>query len=133
MFKYYKHATLCIAYLQGVAVGRNDRLFESDFSKSEWFRRSWTLQELIAPAPEALTFYNGGWEALARKHELTPLISQITNIDVTALTGAEISQFSIAERMSWAADRKATRQEDLAYSLMGLFNVNMPMLYGGGC
>ena len=32
--------------------------------------------------------------------------------------------------MSWAANRVTTREEDRAYSLMGLFDVNMPMIYG---
>jgi len=34
--------------------------------------------------------------------------------------------------MSWASKRQTTRIEDQAYSLMGLFGVNMPLLYGEG-
>lgn len=133
MFNYYKHAKLCIAYLRDVkAETVYEPLFHSEFRKSEWFTRSWTLQELIAPGPEALTFYNHAWKKLAKKDHLIDFISEITGIDDEALIGEDISQFSIAERMAWAAHRKATRQEDVAYSLMGIFSVNMPMLYGEG-
>lgn len=38
----------------------------------------------------------------------------------------------IAQRMSWASTRETTREEDLAYCLLGLFNINMPLLYGEG-
>lgn len=34
--------------------------------------------------------------------------------------------------MSWASDRKTTRVEDEAYSLLGIFDVNMPLIYGEG-
>ena len=35
--------------------------------------------------------------------------------------------------MSWAAKRKTKRDEDLAYCLLGIFGVAMPMVYGEGC
>lgn len=38
----------------------------------------------------------------------------------------------MANRMAWASKRETTREEDMAYCLMGLFNVNMPLLYGEG-
>ena len=34
--------------------------------------------------------------------------------------------------MSWASRRVTTRDEDIAYCLLGIFNVNMPLLYGEG-
>lgn len=43
-----------------------------------------------------------------------------------------LSQWSIAQRISWAARRQTTRKEDQAYCLLGLFGVNMPLLYGEG-
>jgi hypothetical protein len=96
-----------------------------------WFTRSWTLQELIAP--KALCFFDRHWCEIGTKNKLLLKLVKITRIDVKALQDAEdLSTFSIAQRMSWAADRNATRQEDIAYSLLGIFNVNMPLLYGEG-
>lgn len=43
-----------------------------------------------------------------------------------------IGELSIGERMRWASKRTATRSEDLAYSLLGVFGINMPLLYGEG-
>jgi hypothetical protein len=34
--------------------------------------------------------------------------------------------------MSWAETRQTTRKEDMAYSLLGIFNVYMPLIYGEG-
>ena len=39
---------------------------------------------------------------------------------------------SVAQKLSWASERETTRIEDEAYSLLGLFDVNMPLLYGEG-
>ena len=132
MFNYYKRAALCIAYLSDVHSGATISSFRQEFEESRWLCRSWTLQELIAPASRALIFFNHSWDELASKHELAYLISDATRIDVVALKDGNIFQYSVAERMSWAADRIATREEDVAYSLMGIFDVNMPMLYGEG-
>lgn len=132
MYEYYRDAVLCVAYLNDVTSTIKEQSFEGQFSKSEWFKRSWTLQELLAPAPTSFVFYNHGWLELADKQGIADLVSQITNIDAVVLRGANISGYSIAERMSWAANRVATRDEDLAYSLMGIFDINMPMLYGEG-
>jgi hypothetical protein len=87
-----------------------------------------TLQELIAPS--SLIFFNNSWEEIGTKSSLQPIISNITGIHLEALSVFVPEDFSIAQRMSWAANRRTTRIEDLAYCLMGLFGVNMPMLYG---
>ena len=52
------------------------------------------------------------------------------NIDIPYLT--DPSSASIAMKMSWISTRKTTRVEDIAYCLLGLFDVNMPLLYGEG-
>lgn len=77
-------------------------------------------------------FYDAGWHRLASKQDFSRLVSKITEINEVALRGALISDYSTAERMSWAALRHAPRVEDQAYSLMGIFDVNMSMLYGEG-
>jgi hypothetical protein len=61
---------------------------------------------------------------------LRTTIEKITSISAKALGGAKLESFSIAQRMSWAADRRTTRVEDIAYCLLGIFDVNMPLLYG---
>jgi hypothetical protein len=131
MFRWYKLAAVCYAYLADVPAN-NDRpgLF-ADFKQSQWFDRGWTLQELLAPSN--LVFLANDWTDIGWKHELSPWIHEITGIDESVLVGSSAPQdFSIAKRMSWASGRVTTRIEDLAYCLMGIFNVNMPLLYGEG-
>lgn len=131
MFKWYKNAKLCFAFLSDVGVTKDDLVFERQFRSSAWFTRSWTLQELIAPR-QRLVFYNADWKRLGSKFDFLKLVSEITQINEPALMDARLSDYSIAERMHWASRRKATRVEDLAYSLLGIFDINMPMLYGEG-
>jgi hypothetical protein len=51
---------------------------------------------------------------------------------VPALQGAALSEFDVNERMSWAWDRETKRPEDRAYSLLGIFGIHMPLIYGEG-
>lgn len=44
----------------------------------------------------------------------------------------ELQSASVAQKMSWASRRHTSRVEDMAYCLMGLFGINMPILYGEG-
>lgn len=88
-------------------------------------------QELIAPTH--VYFYNASWTRIGTKDSLQSLIADTTQIDPSVLQdAANIEQVSVARRMSWAARRVTTRKEDQAYCLLGLFGVNMPMLYGEG-
>ncbi|KAK7421601.1 hypothetical protein QQX98_002068, partial [Neonectria punicea] len=127
MYKWYETSAICYVYLQDVASVR--RSF-AGFSRSRWFKRGWTLQELVAP--KAVEFYNSQWEEIGTKGSLASKISAITLIPVRILHGDSPSTCNIAERMSWASARQTTREEDLAYCLLGLFDVNMPLLYGEG-
>ncbi|KAH7089713.1 hypothetical protein FB567DRAFT_618970 [Paraphoma chrysanthemicola] len=94
----------------------------------KWFTRGWTLQELIAP-PEVV-FYSKEWTYIGARSELVVELTAITGIDRRVLRGAHPSICSIADRMFWAAKRTTTREEDIAYSLLGIFDINMPLLYG---
>jgi hypothetical protein len=97
--------------------------------ESEWFERGWTLQELIAPIN--VSFYNHEWILIGTKDRLLTLLSTTTGVPESVLSGAaNLNTCSIAQRMSWAAKRKTERVEDSAYSLMGLFDVSLPMMYG---
>lgn len=127
MYSYYEHAGICYAFLSDVSGTDMHKEFES----SKWWERGWTLQELLAPSD--VEFFSKNWARLGSKKQLHPLISQKTGIDGEYLFGARpVQDASIAKRMSWAASRKTTREEDLAYCLIGIFNVNMFMLYGEG-
>ena len=93
-----------------------------------WFSRGWTLQELIAPRD--LWFYDKDWTSLGSRS----LLSKRIEVAVKALL-IELPDFrscSIAKRMSWASRRQTTREEDIAYCLLGLFDINMPLVYGEG-
>lgn len=137
MFRWYQNATKCYVYLSDVssdAVGVNDefsqRPWESDFRKSRWFTRGWTLQELLAPA--SVEFFSKDGEILGNKKSLEQLIGEITGIPVKALQGSPLSSFSITERISWQESRETTRKEDKVYSLLGICDVNIPLIYGEG-
>lgn len=131
MFKWYRGAAVCYAYLWDVPSGDSPRSSAgSKFRKSLWFTRGWTLQELIAPT--RVEFYNATWSLIGEKSGLRRVIEAITGIDANILCGGDVTTASVAQRMSWAANRKTKREEDIAYCLMGIFDVNMPMLYGEG-
>lgn len=135
MFRWYRECVICLAYLSDVLAegssGATVTGYASQLSKSRWFTRGWTLQELIAP--NELHFYDATWNYFGQKAGLAKDISSITGIDVKILDRPDqVRTMSIAQRMSWASDRKTTRVEDIAYCLMGIFDVNMPLLYGEG-
>ncbi|KAM7216453.1 Heterokaryon incompatibility protein (HET) domain containing protein [Rhypophila decipiens] len=125
MFNRYQRAIVCYSYLSDAED------FDSTFYESKWFGRGWTLQELLAPAK--VQFFSRNWTTLGEKSDLAPVLSNITGIDSLILRGeTPLQQVSVAKRMSWASRRETTRPEDTAYCLMGIFDVNMPMLYGEG-
>ena len=129
MYRWYKASAVCYAFLSDVHVNAtNGDLVEQQIKSSIWFTRGWTLQELLAP--EHVVFYDQQWVFLGTKQTLSQLLTLRTNIDMAILNGEPLSRRSIAQRMSWASERETTRAEDTAYCLMGIFDVNMPMLYG---
>jgi len=127
MFRWYQESTVCYAYLSDVD---DDTVPSHQFNRSNWFSRGWTLQELIAPP--VVIFYNSSWSELGTKSDLGSTITNITGIPLAILKGENVDTASVAQRMAWASKRKTTRIEDQAYCLMGLFGINMPMLYGEG-
>ena len=129
MYRWYGEAQICYAYLADVdSAGRNDPLTMKGFERSRWFTRGWTLQELLAP--DFLVFYDKAWVEIGTRSSLGKKISKITGIKRDHMIRP--LKASVAAKMSWASDRTTTRIEDIAYSLMGLFEVNMPLLYGEG-
>ena len=129
MYRWYGEAQICYAYLADVdGAGGNDPLTMKRFERSRWFTRGWTLQELLAP--DFLVFYDKAWVEIGTRSRLGRRISKITGIKRDHMIRP--LKASAAAKMSWASDRTTTRIEDIAYSLMGLFEVNMPLLYGEG-
>jgi hypothetical protein len=127
MFRWYQKANVCYAYLSDVS-GPDAK---GDLGHSAWFRRGWTLQELIAP--EEVEFYDGKWNFVGFKLDLAEEIASITGIQKGILKGQrQLKDISVAARMSWAASRETSRVEDLAYCLLGIFDVSMPLIYGEG-
>lgn len=127
MYLWYTAAFLCIVYLSDVEKGPD---CTKQLEKSQWFRRGWTLQELIAPLN--VRFVDKAWKYIARKANMVDILSHITTIDRNVLLTGDMRSVSVATKMSWASVRETTRPEDRAYSLMGIFGVNMPTIYGEG-
>jgi hypothetical protein len=123
MYSWYKASQVCYAYLAD--VHRGDTLSD-DLRRIQWFTRGWTLQELLAP--RSVVFFDNNWIDIGSKQSLEEIISEITGIDDFVNFGTAC----VAQKMSWAAKRYTTRIEDEAYCLLGLFDVNMPPLYGEG-
>ena len=131
MFKWYRDAAICYAYLSDVTPEDGSDDFRSHFRSARWFQRGWTLQELLAPLN--LRFYNAGWEFVGTKGDLCDLVEEITGISTEYLLGiTELHHASVAQRMSWAANRTTKREEDMGYCLLGIFGVFIPMMYGEG-
>ena len=142
MFRWYSRAAICYAYLSDVTSAAEPHASSSwtadnekpcalpDVSQSRWFIRGWTLQELIAP--KDVVFFDRAWSLIGtRNGNLLQAISQFTNIDLAVLQDhSRLPEISVAKRMSWAANRRTTRKEDEAYCLLGIFGVNMALLYG---
>ena len=135
MFRWYQGASRCYVYIGDVSTTKRKRgdenaqdAWKQAFRDSRWFTRGWTLQELLAPA--SVEFFSKEHERLGDKQSLRQEIHEITEIPISALNGRPLSEFSNEERMSWAAKRNTKREEDKAYSLLGIFDVHMPLIYG---
>lgn len=124
MYKWYQGAACCYAYFQDVGPGRKP------LSESVWFKRGWTLQELLAP--KVVKFFDYEWTFLGTKKDLAAEISEHTPIHVGILQDGILRRWSVAQKMSWAADRETSVPEDTAYCLLGIFDVNMVPIYGEG-
>ena len=157
MYRWYKESAECYVYLEDYRPWD-----QSSLAACEWFKRGWTLQELLAP--RHCVFFTADWHVIGHKHfylssgcacegsnsndrnngsskptssdhgpHLLEQLVAATKIPGSMLTGiTEISTASVARRMSWASHRSTTRVEDRAYSLLGIFDINMPLLYGEG-
>jgi hypothetical protein len=138
MFIWYQNATKCYVYLSDVSTRKRKFIdtqhkectWEPAFRSSRWFTRGWTLQELLAPS--VVEFFSQEWDTLGDKTSLGPLIRRITGISQDVLNGLPLSQSSINERLRWTEGRETKQEEDRAYSLLGIFDVELAPMYGEG-
>ncbi|EWG37410.1 hypothetical protein FVEG_14765 [Fusarium verticillioides 7600] len=139
MFRWYAESTICIAFLEDVPSSESEEEWRKTFLNSRWFTRGWTLQELIAPGK--VIFYGRDWQRLGSRAELKEDIKSATGINyelldtthhMAEIRQSQLGEFSVAQKMFWAAGRETTRPEDIAYCLLGIFDINMPLLYGEG-
>ena len=133
MFRWYHNAQHCYVYLSDVSISNDSnnqprQTWEPAFRNSRWFTRGWTLQELIAP--RSVKFFSQEEKLLGDKKMLKQQIQEITGVPVSALSGRPLTQFSIEERLRWAAKRNTKRKEDQAYCLLGIFDIFIPLIYG---
>ena len=139
MFDWYRNAELCVAYLEDVQSVEDI----GEFKQSEWFRRGWTLQELLAPW--TVVFVTKSWEIIGSKGDLVgsigiafirprleDAIARVTKIPEQVLYDFKTSaSLSVEERLMWMdSGRKTTREEDMSYALYGLFDVAPGANYG---
>jgi tetratricopeptide (TPR) repeat protein len=126
MFRWYSDAAKCYVYLPDVSIGN-----EQSLHASRWFTRGWTLQELLAPA--TVEFFSAEGNLLGDKVSMMGQICDVTRIPAAALQGdLDLDTFTVDERLSWAENRSTKRSEDVAYSLLGLFGIHLPLIYGEG-
>ncbi|OIW26061.1 HET-domain-containing protein [Coniochaeta ligniaria NRRL 30616] len=142
MFRWYQDAAHCYVYLADVSVPNSTTqstnsqdsppraLWEPAFRSSRWFTRGWTLQELLAPA--SVKFFSKEGKRLGEKRSLEQQIHEVTGVAVEALRGGLLSEFDIDERFRWSETRQTKHEEDMAYCLLGIFGVFMPLIYGEG-
>ena len=135
MFRYYQRARQCFVFLPDVfATYKDTEGLETQLQHSTWFTRGWTLQELLAST--VATFYNASFQLAGVKStgsSFCDVLSKISGVGAQYLHDPTmVFKASVAERMRWASLRQTTRIEDIAYCLLGLFDVNMPLLYGEG-
>jgi hypothetical protein len=130
MFRWYRNAERCYAFLSDVGNVTLEGNGESVFRQSRWFKRGWTLQELLAP--HSVEFFSRHGARLGDKESFKHTIHEVTGIPIEALSGSDLSEFDVAERFLWAANRQTTEEEDGAYCLFGIFGVHLPLIYGEG-
>lgn len=140
MYRWYENSGVCYVYLEDVEAPFDDGMessqaayIYSSLSQSRWVTRGWTLQELIAP--QLVQFHSRDWVLIGKKIDrmFQVALATATGIEIGILSGqTTVAEVSVANRMKWAWKRQTTRFEDAAYCLMGIFAVNMPLLYGEG-
>ncbi|KAG1845257.1 hypothetical protein C8R48DRAFT_678221 [Suillus tomentosus] len=132
MFVWYRHSALTIVYLSDVPPSSQSGALAS----SVWNERGWTFQEFVAP--KVVRFYQNDWSLYRNdhtpNHKESPAIMKeledATGIDAQALISFNPGTRDPRQKLQWASKRVTTVQEDAAYSLFGIFDVHLPVIYG---
>jgi Heterokaryon incompatibility protein (HET) len=131
MYQWYHRADMCLVHLTDVMIPLNPKILERTLGRPKWFSRGWTLQELVAS--RNVEFFDSSWRRIGARSELSLWIYRLTGIPHSVSKGYEDPRsYSLADRVAWAEGRETTRSEDLAYSLLGLLDISMPIIYGEG-
>ncbi|KAG2076429.1 hypothetical protein BDR04DRAFT_1089535 [Suillus decipiens] len=144
MFRWYRNSHVCLAFLSETADFAAFQLQEKGQSGGKavdaWFERGWTLQELLAPSQ--IKFYGSNWTPLIQgpMNDRCNKDSKVIMKKISTLTGIhlyDLESFTpgierVPEKMLWASKRRTTRIEDMAYSLIGIFDISLMITYGEG-
>ncbi|KAI6095401.1 hypothetical protein F5141DRAFT_983502, partial [Pisolithus sp. B1] len=103
-----------------------------------WMTRAWTLQELLAP--KVIFFYDSKWKpylnVIGKNHKQSTQIMQeladAIKIPHGAMTTFSPDDLAVREKLRLASTRNATVEEDVAYSLIGIFKSDIRPHYGEG-
>ncbi|KAG8215008.1 hypothetical protein J3R82DRAFT_8414 [Butyriboletus roseoflavus] len=124
-----------------------------------WVTRGWTLQEMIAS--KRLRFYSKRWTLLEEAEDFDTdeeegkisissfryrarlvdhrandiwkdALVNTTGVPVEDLVNFKVGTRDIRSRLLWAARRTTTKVEDMAYCLLGIFDISLPAMYGEG-
>ena len=135
MFRWYRGSSLTVVHLLGVLSEPQEfgRLW-----KSIWNTRGWTYQEYVAS--EVVQFYTEDWKPYLGldifNHKESPIIlaemEQAMNFATQELVTLQPGLDKAREKLYLASMRQTTREEDIAYSLFGIFNTAIPVIYGEG-
>ena len=128
MYKWYEMSEVCYVYLADYSLESADERPAVAFGDCRWFTRGWTLQELLAP--KSVVFYDREWVEIGSKSYLESCLIEICGIESHFFTYPRSA--SVAMKMSWVSRRQTSREEDMAYCLLGLFDINMSLIYGEG-
>jgi hypothetical protein len=132
MFAWYHYSALTIIYLSDVPPSSES----GAMAKSIWNTRGWTLPEFLAP--KSALFYQQDWSLYLDDHSpnhknsvtIMQELEDATYIDARSLVAFRPGMRDAREKLQWASTRVTTVQEDAAYSLFGIFGVNLPLMYG---
>ncbi|KAG2089238.1 WD40-repeat-containing domain protein [Suillus discolor] len=132
MFIWYHHSALTIIYLSDVPSSSES----GALANSTWNMRGWTVQEFLAP--KIVLFYQTDWtpylDNRSCNHKRSVAImwelERSTGINARALVDFRPGTKDAREKLRWASNRYTTREEDIAYSLFGIFDINLPVIYG---
>ena len=134
MYKWYEASAATLVRLAELGSPSAFR----DLTMSIWMTRAWTLQELLAP--KVIRFYDRNWEPYLNdsrsNHKDSPEIMQEL-ADAIGVARETVITFDpdnlgIRERLRLASTRTATVEEDVAYSLIGIFKSDIRPQYGEG-